>query len=583
MKALEPDPQGGGWRVLLPVAVAGAAGIGVAAARLRVGSWGQRIAGGSVLGLVLLAAAPALLLNRAVAAALLVSAAAAGMSSAGAPSDRPRSTRSTTVAWLGLAVAGALGVLLLAELAWVTPGNLPIAMQLGRRMVGWTAAAPLAPVWWAAGVAIAAVGVHRWRRASRTSMIALLAPTLAGAGVLMLSSERGWLLDPSMLAALAATPLAARALTAGLAPEQTILRWCLPLAAVLALHVPVVAWNQLWPCSSVAESASLTRLSADPDAFDLAVSGDGRWLMATLRDSRRVIAMDLEHGGQVELDDAQTTATLSAAVGAEVWGMVPENIETFAEGQTLAWLYVVLGPSEVVGAAAPDRPVLAQLEASVGGLRVVKAWDLESCWPAGLDADPRSGTAIVACEEEPELQVLSLGPEPAIRRVRLESAGALERLEPAGPGELYAVSLWGAPELATIRIRDGKRLARTRTGGFNWDLAVHPGRGRVFLPRFLEGHVIEVDPAGASDTRTLPGGFGMRGVEVDVEGDRLFAVSGYDGRLWMHDLAGARPPRRVTVGTLARALLWDAPSRRLFVGGECGVFEVAVDGEGDAR
>jgi hypothetical protein len=95
----------------------------------------------------------------------------------------------------------------------------------------------------------------------------------------------------------------------------------------------------------------------------------------------------------------------------------------------------------------------------------------------------------------------------------------------------------------------------------------------LFVPRLLDGRLYTFDADSLEPRGSLPDRFGIRPVEVTVDGDTVVTGNLYTGRIVGRRVADGEVLFDRRIGGHVKALEVSADGR-VFAGSNCGVFEV---------
>ncbi len=283
------------------------------------------------------------------------------------------------------------------------------------------------------------------------------------------------------------------------------------------------------------------------------------------------------HGAHgVEELGEPTDGTLWAAIAAYTGeaNLVLLAVEGAAGPRTL---------TQALGGHDPGTP--RNVAADRVGLGRPAGVPLPSCWaaswievpdgaPSEVGATSLPGDVLIGCEDRPGARLLRPAERRIERKVNIGSRLEGGTFDAAGE-RLYGVALWRDPYLRSWTWPWVKPAGAQVLGAFNWDVEFVPGDdgGALWIPRFVEGSMLVLDPDDLSVRDRIPLSFGIRALMYEPVHDRVWAAAAYTGRLWSIE---ARPPYRRTVYGLCgqtRDLAADGQGRVL-VPTDCGIYRI---------
>jgi hypothetical protein len=334
--------------------------------------------------------------------------------------------------------------------------------------------------------------------------------------------------------------------------------WVAPLGHVALLLLLCAAPSQLldvWRCPDLEADGPVRLLVDEPGTFQLAVVDDGRQLWTNLREQRRTLRIDLPGGGELPPIDWEQ-------VQRDSW---PEELIPLPNGQVWVGL---------VAPAAGDQTLMAVVDAA-SGRRSGSPFIVPRCYVASWTWLPR-GRLLVGCEYAPEFLVIDPATRDVEERWRVPGLGSVEELvHDPQTGLVYAVPLWFGPWLSGIDPAEGRAVRSRWVGDFNWGATLHSEGGTVWLTRFHEGRILEVDLEELSISRRFGAPWSARAI-LQVQDRWLITAGTYSGRIEAVDLEAELSRRKLRVGGLVRSLAADG--ERLYYGGRCGIHAVDLDG-----
>ena len=210
----------------------------------------------------------------------------------------------------------------------------------------------------------------------------------------------------------------------------------------------------------------------------------------------------------------------------------------------------------------------------------VSAVPLSDCWPASWASVPGSGLhqAVLGCENRSGVLVIDTDNRSIVGDVplsgRLESAA----FSPSGD-RLFGLSLWGDPMLRSYDWPKGSENSSRLVGPFNWDVLAVPADSSdavaqdysLWVPRFLEGVLLILDPNDLSTRARLSLSFGIRAAHYEPRHHRVWLAAAYSGELW--SISAAPPYDRVVFPLCGQTRDLTSDSKgRVIASSDCGVF-----------
>jgi len=160
---------------------------------------------------------------------------------------------------------------------------------------------------------------------------------------------------------------------------------------------------------------------------------------------------------------------------------------------------------------------------------------LPDCWISSWIPLPETSNSqiLLGCENRNGGLILDTNKRKITRSVDL--AGRLESgtFSPKG-NQLFGVSLWSDPFVHAFSWPEGQELARRRIEPFNWDVLTVPSGDsyQLWVPRFIEGMVLILDPNSLETKARIPLSFGIRAAHYEPVFERVWAAASYSGELW---------------------------------------------------
>jgi len=194
---------------------------------------------------------------------------------------------------------------------------------------------------------------------------------------------------------------------------------------------------------------------------------------------------------------------------------------------------------------------------------------LPSCW-ASAWVPTGDGRVLLGCENTTRSPVL----DPAARDV----VGDVElgtRLEDGRvrDGRLFGVALWDDPRVRAWSWPGGEVLAERRIGPFNWGVERSASPDALWVSRFVEGALLQLDPATLEVQGQTRLSFGLRALLHEPVAGELWAAAAYSGRLWRVDPTDPSRRQALALCGQARALASDEAGR-IYVATDCGIFRI---------
>ncbi|MEE2827749.1 MAG: hypothetical protein VX498_01055, partial [Myxococcota bacterium] len=367
---------------------------------------------------------------------------------------------------------------------------------------------------------------------------------------------------------------------------------------LLARGLPLVLWGgfcvvrglsvSMW--TPPAELPPGVEQIAEPRSiFSLATGADGESIFYTERgrtelgligpDGHR--SWDLQRSAAEhveELGGPDSTGTLWAAIQAYALEaqLVMLAIEDTAGPRSVSVEALGQERAEAVGLVDEEGTRVYETEADRLYPDRVSHVALEGCWLASWTPVPGSkdGDVLLGCENGGRGLLFRGSERRIVEEVPLNSRLEGGAFSPSGD-RLFGVSLWSDPYLHAFNWPTGEERARRIIGPFNWEvLAVPEAEGyRLWVPRFIEGVVLVLNPDTLEIEARVPLSFGIRAMHYEPVHKRIWAAAAYSGRLWSIE---AEPPYRATpvaLCGLTRDLTSDTAGR-VVASTDCGVFRV---------
>ena len=317
--------------------------------------------------------------------------------------------------------------------------------------------------------------------------------------------------------------------------------------AVVGLHYATTMWG----CSHL-EVEGLRLVSTASGAFDLEVSADGSTLLASRREDRELLWIDLASGREQRLSTARSNDTAFDRTE-------PETLLARPDGRFL----VLLASSD-----SEQGNGLAVFDPSTGTLGP----RLEAAGVSDVVDDGQGGVWI-STEFAGRLLRIDPATGRTLQRIDVGWAETNKVLVDGASGSAWSVGLWTDPRLRRIDLQRGQQIASTGLGTHQWDMALSSPHRLLFVPRLVSGRVEVLDAETLEARGALEAGFGVRPVETSPDG--LMVVTGnlYTGGVVGHSVVTGEQRFARRVGGHLKALEI-GPNGRIFAGGDCGIFEV---------
>ena len=341
--------------------------------------------------------------------------------------------------------------------------------------------------------------------------------------------------------------------------------------ALLGVNTVAVHYlGTMWECSHTSDLYSndlhsglhpaVRRISAEAGAFSMAVTADGRRLLASLREPQQVVSVDLarnETRTLLRLDGAAGTGHLFS------W-QEPENLLRIAGGRFLL-LRAMSDDQERNVVAVLDREgkfqqYLARPQAGVSDM-----------------VTDGKGRVYLSTEFQGQVFVLDQGTLALLDTVHWPGAETNRVLVDPAQRRMYSLGLWSDPMLRVMDLSSKRELKALDVGTLSWDMAHDPRRRRLYLPKFMTGEVLVIDDQQLTVQQRWSAGFGARVVRLDAELRLLYVGAMYASTVTILDADSGQRLLRLRLGGHIKGLHLDARTHKAYVGCDCGIFE--IDGE----
>jgi hypothetical protein len=194
-----------------------------------------------------------------------------------------------------------------------------------------------------------------------------------------------------------------------------------------------------------------------------------------------------------------------------------------------------LGLIDEHGTALLQTPADRAVARGPDGLPLAAQALLPDCWLSSWIPLPgdRGGEVLLGCENRSGGLIFDTQQRRIRREVALTSRLESGAFSPQGD-RLFGLSLWSDPYVHAFSWPGGEETARRAVGPFNWDILTVPGETgyRVWLPRFIEGVMLVLDPETLATEAQIPLSFGIRAVHYEPVYGRVWAAASYSGELW---------------------------------------------------
>lgn len=343
-------------------------------------------------------------------------------------------------------------------------------------------------------------------------------------------------------------------------PLRAVGRLGLPICASVAVIVHVAVSGFLG-CGGVALDPRIRRITRQPGATDLALSGDG--IFAAFGADGHVVRLALDgssshvvEGSRLPLEDLAGGEVRPALLGAGPGGRV----------------FLV---AEVTRPGEPSGAALAELDAADAA--VVQVAEAQDCVPSSWGWNANLSVGVVGCRNAGVVLLY----EPALGRfiAREELRGLPEftslAIDPAD-GTMLALARRRSPFVVRLDLEQ-RRPVEWRFLGMS-NLTLHlDDLGVLRVARFLGRQVLTLEASGLRPAGSRPAGFALGPMELAPTHERVIAASLLDGHLYAADTAGRNPTSRLHTGGAVRALALGQDARTMYAAGLCGLMAVDLD------
>lgn len=317
--------------------------------------------------------------------------------------------------------------------------------------------------------------------------------------------------------------------------------------AVVGLHYTTTMWG----CPP-ADPPRVTRLSAASGAFDLEASADGSTLLASRREDRELLLIDLADGRERRVTTARPTDSLFDRTE-------PETLLALQDGTFLVLL--ASSDSEQGNGLARFDPETMTVGDRLGA--------------RGVSDVVGDGAGGVWISTEFAGRLIRIDPATGAEVQRLELGGAETNkvIVEASTGSAWSAGLWMDRYLRRIDLRSGREAAWGEVGTHQWDLALSESERVIFVPRLMHGRVEAFQADTLEHLGSLPDAFGVRPVEITPDGHTVITGNLYTGRVRSRRVSDGELLFDRRIGGHIKALEI-GPDGRIFAGSNCGVFEL---------
>lgn len=391
-------------------------------------------------------------------------------------------------------------------------------------------------------------------------------------------------------------------LAAGLAGLDSALRTARPRGLlaldprrVLACALPLVLWSAFCVVRGLTLSmwlppgepvAGVEKIGEADCVFSLATAADDSVFYTDRCATQlghiaagQLTTWDLEASGGdrvEELGGPDSSGTLWAAIQAYAIDsqLVMLAVEGAAGPRTVPAAALGQDRAQAVGLVDAQGQQLYQSEAD--GLRPERPahLSLEGCWLASWIPLPRTAgdSVLLGCENRTGGLLFDPASRTIISQVDVGSRLESGAFSPTAD-RLFGLSLWSDPYLHAFDWPSGEERDRRTIGPFNWEvLAVPATEGyRLWVPRFIEGTMLILDPETLDTEAQVSLSFGIRAAHYEPKHHRVWAAASYSGELWSIE---ASPPYRASVLPTCgqtRDLSSDSQGR-VVASTDCGIF-----------
>ena len=318
----------------------------------------------------------------------------------------------------------------------------------------------------------------------------------------------------------------------------------------------------MWDCSAGARPhPAVRRVSSEAGAFYLASTADGRQLLASLREPRRVVSVDPVRAV------TRTLLRLSAGQGTGhfmSWEE-PENLLRLT-GDRFLLLRAVSDDQERNAVVVIDRrgTFLQYLQRPRAGV-------------SDMVSDGQ-GRVYLSTEFLGKVFVLDARTLALIQTIDWRGAETNRVLVTPDRRLMFSLGLWSDPMLRVMELASQRQVAALDVGTLSWDMAHDPRTGRLFVPKFMTGQVLVIETGDNGRRLALKqrwaAGFGARAVRLDRTLRLLYVGAMYAGTVTVLDADSGRLRLRLRLGGHIKSLHVEPKTQKAYVGCDCGIFEI---------
>jgi len=334
------------------------------------------------------------------------------------------------------------------------------------------------------------------------------------------------------------------------------------LIALLATVTLVAHYGmRVWRCHEP-DHPAVRRLSPASGVFDLALGADGEFLLAALREPRRVLGVAVATGESRTLLD---TADTGGARRLFSW-IEPETLLPLEGGERFLLLLAVSDDE------AENRIAVLDQSGRVTGY-------VDSVPHTGISDFVTDGRGRVYVSTEFEDRIFVLDEETLAAQERFQWPGAETNRILVAPeiDRMYSLGLWTDPYLRARDLSSQTEIGALRIGTRSWDMAYDAKTRRLFVPHLPTGRVWVVDALSLAVLDTWRVGFGARPIAID-ESRRLVVVGNmYDGRLSVFRIDDGERVLETHLGGYMKSVHVDAARGKAYTGCACGIYEIDLN------
>lgn len=318
--------------------------------------------------------------------------------------------------------------------------------------------------------------------------------------------------------------------------------------------------DTMWRDPGDAPHPAVRRVSTSAGAFSLGLTTDGRTLLASLREPRRIVAVDL--AGPAAERTVLDLGDTPGGTGHLLSWTEPENL-------------LRLGNSDVfllLQAVSDDQERNQVVRLTPGGETRPLA-PLHGKGISDLTSDGR-GRVYLSTEFNGAFYVMDEATLDLLGTVQWPDAETNRLLVLQPQQRAYSVGLWSDPYLREMDLNSRQETDRLRVGTLSWDMDRDARTGRLYLPKFITGQVLVVSPRPLNVEARWEAGFGARAVAVDPGLRLLYTGAMYAGTVSVFSLDSGKRLHRFRLGGHIKRIHLDPRTHRAYVGSDCGIFEL---------